>query len=49
MFQEYDNDAETLISGVSVGPDEEEAERVLKLAHIDMYNKRLREREKRKK
>ena len=31
-----------------MGPDEDEIERELKLAHVDMYNKSLTEREKRK-
>ena len=48
-LQEFDNDAETLIGGVSASTEDDEAERTLKLAHIDMYNKRLREREQRKK
>lgn len=47
-LQEYDNDVETLISGVSVNPDDEDIERDIKLAHVDMYNIRLTERERRK-
>ena len=47
-LQEYDNDAETLVSGLTLNPDDEDVEKALKEAHIDMYNKRLREREKRK-
>ena len=47
-LQEYDNDSETLVSGLTVNPDDEDVEKSLKLAHIDMYNKRLKEREKRK-
>lgn len=46
--KEYDNDAETLVSGLTVNPDDEDVEKSLKLAHIDMYNKRLKEREKKK-
>ena len=46
--QEYDNSLEEVISEVTVGAEEEEVERELKLAHIDIYNKGLIEREKRK-
>ena len=46
--QEYDNGLEEVISEITVGADEEEVERELKLAHVDIYNKGLIEREKRK-
>ncbi len=46
--KEHDNSAETLISGIMVGTEEEELEKALKLAHVDMYSRRLRERERRK-
>lgn len=46
--QEYENSLEEVISEVTVGTDEEEVERELKLAHVDIYNKGLSEREKRK-
>lgn len=36
------------MSGLTVNPDDEDVEKSLKQAHIDMYNKRLRERDKRK-
>ena len=36
------------MSGLTVNTDDDEVEKSLKLAHIDMYNKRLRERDKRK-
>lgn len=46
--KEHDNTAETLISGMILGPEDDELEKSLKLAHIDMYSHRLRERERRK-
>ncbi|XP_019853085.1 PREDICTED: transcriptional adapter 2-beta-like [Amphimedon queenslandica] len=46
--KEYDNGAERIISEVPIHNEEDSIERELKLAHIDMYNKRLGEREKRK-
>jgi uncharacterized OsmC-like protein len=46
--QEYNNGLEEVISEITIGADEEEVERELKLAHIDMYNKGIVEREKRK-
>ena len=36
------------MSGLTVNQDDDEVERALKLAHIDMYNKKLVERRKRK-
>lgn len=46
--QEYDNQLESTVSEVSVAPDDDELEKTLKLAQVDMYNKGLTEREKRK-
>jgi transcriptional adapter 2-beta len=46
--KEFDNDAEKIISNISVHNDEEPIERDLKLAHIDMYNRKIAERERRK-
>ncbi|ELR45962.1 Transcriptional adapter 2-beta [Bos mutus] len=45
---EYDQDAETLITGLSVNYDEEDVEIELKRAHVDMYVCKLRERQRRK-
>ncbi|XP_040093273.1 transcriptional adapter 2-beta [Oryx dammah] len=45
---EYDQDAETLISGLSVNYDDEDVEIELKRAHVDMYVRKLRERQRRK-
>lgn len=47
-MQEYDNDAEALVSTLTVNQDDDEVETALKQAHIDMYNKRLIERIKKK-
>lgn len=46
--QEYDNDAETLVSAMTITPDDDELDKALKLSHVDMYNKKIAEREKRK-
>lgn len=46
--REFDNEAESLISQLSVGGEEEELEVALKLAQVDMYSRRLRERMRRK-
>ncbi|KAH8028974.1 hypothetical protein HPB51_021829 [Rhipicephalus microplus] len=47
--REYDNEAESLISQLSMGgPDEDDLEVALKLAQVDMYSRRLRERMRRK-
>ncbi len=46
--KDYDGDAESLISGLQVAPDEDDLEMALKLAHIDIYNDKLRERQRRK-
>lgn len=46
--REHDNGAEASISGIMVAAEDEEVEEALKLAHIDMYNHRLKQREGRK-
>lgn len=46
--REHDNGAESIISGMMVGGDDDEVEEALKLAHIDMYSQRLKQRESRK-
>ncbi len=48
FMQEYDNDAEALVSTLTVNQDDDEVETALKQSHIDMYNKRLIERIKKK-
>uniref|UniRef100_A0AAY4A6U7 Transcriptional adapter n=1 Tax=Denticeps clupeoides TaxID=299321 RepID=A0AAY4A6U7_9TELE len=45
---EYNQDAEKLISGLSVNYDDEDVEIELKRAHVDMYVRKLRERQRRK-
>lgn len=48
-FKEYDMEAEGLISNLSLDPEKDsEMEISLKLAIIDMYTRRLRERARRK-
>ena len=50
---EFDNEAEELVSslqgGIAALPDEEDIDQCLKIAHVDMYKFKLRERERRKK
>ncbi|XP_065347741.1 transcriptional adapter 2B isoform X1 [Cloeon dipterum] len=46
--REFDNDAETLVSSLAVGVEDDELESALKLAQVDMYTRRLRERGRRK-
>ncbi|XP_032231364.1 transcriptional adapter 2-beta isoform X2 [Nematostella vectensis] len=46
--KEYDNDAETLVSGLQFSHDDDDIEKDLKLAQIDMYLRRLQERQHRK-
>lgn len=46
--REYDPTAETIVSNLSMNPDDEDTDIVLKLAHIDIYTRRLRERARRK-
>ena len=49
---EFDNEAEGLVSSLQGGlnalPDEDEIDHSLKMAHVDMYKFKLRERERRK-
>uniref|UniRef100_UPI00398F41A6 transcriptional adapter 2-beta n=1 Tax=Pristiophorus japonicus TaxID=55135 RepID=UPI00398F41A6 len=45
---EYLQDAETLISGLAVNYDDEDVDIELKRAHVDMYVRKLRERQRRK-
>ncbi|XP_049593074.1 transcriptional adapter 2-beta [Syngnathus scovelli] len=45
---EYDQDAETLISALSVNYDDDDVEIEMKRAHVDMYVRKLRERQRRK-
>lgn len=46
--REYDPTAEQLVSTSSLSPDDEEVDFVLKLAQVDIYTRRLRERARRK-
>lgn len=46
--REFDNNAEALVSEMSFTADDDEIEKALKLAHMDMYNRRIAERERRK-
>uniref|UniRef100_A0A3B3TCQ0 Transcriptional adapter n=1 Tax=Paramormyrops kingsleyae TaxID=1676925 RepID=A0A3B3TCQ0_9TELE len=45
---EYDQEAEKLISGLSVNYDDDDVEIEMKRAHVDMYVRKLRERQRRK-
>ncbi|TRY99650.1 hypothetical protein DNTS_018055, partial [Danionella cerebrum] len=45
---EFDQEAEKLISGLSVNYDDEDIEIEMKRAHVDMYVRKLRERQRRK-
>uniref|UniRef100_A0A3B1KJK4 Transcriptional adapter n=1 Tax=Astyanax mexicanus TaxID=7994 RepID=A0A3B1KJK4_ASTMX len=45
---EFDHEAEKLISGLSVNYDDEDVEIEMKRAHVDMYVRKLRERQRRK-
>ncbi|CAL1590558.1 unnamed protein product [Knipowitschia caucasica] len=45
---EYDQDAEKLISALSVNYDDEDVDIDMKRAHVDMYVRKLRERQRRK-
>lgn len=47
--REYDNDAESLVSGLSLNYDDEDIDITFKLAQVDMYRQRLKERNRRKK
>ncbi|XP_059610507.1 transcriptional adapter 2B isoform X1 [Phlebotomus argentipes] len=46
--REYDTAAEQLVSSLSLSVDDEETDIVLKLAQVDIYTRRLRERARRK-
>lgn len=46
--REYDPTAEDLVSSLFLQPDEEESDLVLKLAQVDIYTRKLRERTRRK-
>lgn len=48
LFQEYDNEAEKLVSQLNFTPEDDELEIGLKLALVDLYSARLRERARRK-
>lgn len=45
---EYEQEAELLVSGLSVNYDDEDVELEMKRAHVDMYVRKLRERQRRK-
>ncbi|XP_078000757.1 transcriptional adapter 2-beta-like [Glandiceps talaboti] len=47
--REYDNDAETLVSNLTVDLNDEDLDTALKLSHVDMFSRKLMERERRKK
>lgn len=46
--REYDTAAEQLVSTLSLSPDDEDTDLLLKLAQVDIYTRRLRERARRK-
>lgn len=46
--REYDPTAEQLVSGLSLNQDDDDIDVILKLAHVDIYTRRLRERARRK-
>lgn len=46
--REYDPTAEQLVSNLSLTPEDDEIETALKLAQIDIYNRRLKERTRKK-
>ncbi|XP_063696985.1 transcriptional adapter 2B isoform X2 [Culicoides brevitarsis] len=46
--REYDTTAEKLVSVLALDPDDEEEDLLLKLAQIDIYSRRIRERARRK-
>lgn len=47
-FKEHDNEAETMVSHLAINHDDEDIDLALKLAQVDMYTRRLRERARRK-
>lgn len=46
--REYDPTAEQLVSSLSLNQDDDDIDIILKLAHVDIYTRRLRERARRK-
>nr|CAG4638418.1 EOG090X058A [Cyclestheria hislopi] len=46
--REHDNEAEAIVSHLAINHDDEDIEIALKLAQVDMYTRRLRERARRK-
>ena len=46
--REYDNDAETIISGLDISLHDDDLDNAFKLAQVDMYRHRLKERQRRK-
>lgn len=46
--REYDPSAEQLVSNLALTPEDDEIETALKLAQVDIYNRRLRERARKK-
>lgn len=46
--REYDPRAESIVSVLALQPEDEECDLLLKLAHIDIYDRRIRERARRK-
>lgn len=46
--REYDSTAETLVSSLFLSPNDEDTDLVLKLAQLDVYTRKLRERTRRK-
>lgn len=48
LEREYDPSAENIVSILALQPEDEENDLLLKLAHIDIYQRRIRERARRK-
>ena len=48
FLQEYDNEAESVVSHLSMNHDDEDIDLALKLAQVDIFTRRLRERARRK-
>ena len=48
FFQEHDNEAESVVSHLSINHDDEDIDLALKLAQVDIFTRRLRERARRK-
>ena len=46
--KEHDNEAEAIVSHLAMNHDDEDIDLALKLAQVDMYTRRLRERARRK-